>query len=235
MGGMRLLEQRLRWATLNQFGYPPVQGMSADYAGFGIPSTLGLGSVGWISDPVDCRGQPMVDLQFDALAGACPAMLFVPSTTTGLGLLFVANATGTGGNSIQITIATPSTVPGFLRTIVTTSDSIVISPQLGDTNASIAAAVNSDLHASPLVQAYAWGWQGYGDMLVVPQDHPTEAAEIDLVVAASITNLAGGAAAGAQAGTMYVYGSNPQTPKGSLGRLRGVPRWQRPGRSISRS
>jgi hypothetical protein len=193
--------------------------MSAANVGFGLPSALGLGSTGWISDPVDCRGQSMVDLQISALAAACPAMLYVPSTTTGLGLLFVANATGTSGNSIEITFNTPSTVPGFLRTIVTTGSSIVVTPQLGDTNASVAAAINNDPNAGALVQAYPWGWQGYGDMLVVPQDHPTEATELDLVKAFTGTDLAGGAASGAQAGTLYVFGSNSPNTTGYSGSL----------------
>jgi hypothetical protein len=207
---MRLLEQKLRWALLDKFGYPPSSGMSASDTAFG--TTAATETVGWQSDPVDCRGQSFVDLQINALAGAAPAMLYAPSTTTGLGLIFVANAIGTGGNSIQITIATPSTTVGFLRTIVTTSNSIVITPQKGDTNASVAAAVNNDANAGALVQAYPWGWTGYGDMLTVPQDHPIDSAESDLVIALSITNLAGGAASGAQAGTLYVLGSaSPNT------------------------
>ena len=275
---MRFLEAPLVWSKRKSFGYPPaLGGMSASVHAFGLPS-----GNGWQSDPVDARGQISLSLEYNFSADAGTAMLYIPSTTTGLGLLAVATSPDVEGNEVQITVNAPA---GTTRGIVTTTDSVVISPAVGDNNANIAELVNGtqasttlvgaisatastipvastagfsptgtldindttgaveqiayvglgvvgglpaflgctggtagrmfaagasaalDNPASALVQLYPWGWQGYGDMTVVPQDNPTQGAEIDLVAAMSITSLAGGGTA-APAGALSLFGSN---------------------------
>ena len=278
---MRFLDSPLVWSKRNQFGLPPAVGMSASVQSFGLAGSVN----GWLSDPVYARGQIGLSLEYNMVAGASTAMLYIPSATAGLGLLAVATSPGVEGNEVQITVNAPAAAPA-LRKIVTTGDSIVITPAVGDTNANIAELVNGtqastsmvgstsatagslavastagfsptgtlnindntgaveqityvglsiigglpafvgctggtagrtfaagasvtlDNPASALVQLVPWGWQGYGDMTVVPQDNPTQGAEIDLVQAMSITSLAGGAAAGAQTGALTLFGSN---------------------------
>lgn len=210
---MRLIQAPLSLSDLLALGRSnaiantqPVQGLPA------AAVTLNLAS-GWQTDPLDCRGLTSLSLELAILAAASPAVLYVPSATTGLGLLFAANLPGSAGDAIQVTISTPNATAGFIHTVVTTVNSIVINPAVGDTNSSIAALVNSDVHASPLVTAYVFGVQGYGDMTTYPQGDGTRAAQIDLVVAATIANLAGGADTSgpskyAQSGTVTLYGSN---------------------------
>ena len=207
----------LSWATRSSFGTSnalagaqPVSGMSAAVANFGL-------AAGWQSDPIDCRGQVAISLELSALLAASPAMLLVPSATAGLGLLYVADTPGSGGDAIQITHGTPAAAPA-LRSVVTTVNSIVVTPAVGDNNAAIAALVNNDPNAGPLVTAYPWGWTGYGDQNWVPQNAPTEASEIDLVKALAITNLiggtdpVGGAVPPSQSAVVNLFGStNPAT------------------------
>ena len=280
---MRFLEAPLVVSNRRGFGYPETPGFTAA-AGFGT----------WLSDPVDCRGQVSLTLEMASPQIASPAMLLAPSVTAGLGLLFVSQP-GSAQDAIQITISTPAAAP-VQRSIVTTGNSIVITPQVGDINANIAELVNGtqantttvgaisatagtipvastagfsptgtlDINdttgaveqiayaglsvvaglpafigctggsagetfaagvcvslsnpASALVHAYPYGWQGYGDMSVVPQDNPIRGAEIDLVKAMSISNLIGGcdAVGGAvppsQNVTVNIFGStSPNT------------------------
>jgi hypothetical protein len=280
---MRFLEAPLAWSTMSQFG--ATGGFTAAVGNFGIPLP---GTSGWQSDPVDCRGQVSLSLEISALLAPSPAMLLIPSTTAGLGLLFVSKAANSAADAIQITISTPAAAPA-IRSITTTGNSIVIAPAVGDINATIASLVNggpaptnmampqvataSTLNvistagfpasgtlvivdntgatesivyvgisatsfngcsggtsgntfaagatvalynaAAQLVQAYPFGWQGYGDMTVVPQSDPTEGAQVDLVAAKSITNLIGGCDnAGellvpcSQSGVVTLYGSS---------------------------
>lgn len=199
----RYLDTTLRFAGgLTGFGLPAATGMSCAAAAFGLP----VGN-GWQSDPVDVRGQVSLELDAVALPGASQAMLFVGSTATGLGLLFVANAAGTGGNAITIAITAPSSMGYSAPSVV--SNAITLNPGTGMSNAALAYRTNSDANAGALVQAYPWGIRFYGDTSVVPQDRPIDMAELDVVASGglSTTNLAGGAGAPAQSGVLSLIGS----------------------------
>lgn len=182
------------------FGNNPFNpGMSAAVQAFGV-----TGQNGWQSDPVDVRGQISLTLEMQSLIGPSPAMLYVPSTTSGLGLLFVANAPGIAGNNLSITINAPA--GSYLPATISTN-AITLNPALGMSNAALAYQTNNDPVAGPLVQAYPWGIQFYGDVTTVPQQRGLTAAEYDLVVALAQTPLAGGAAVGVPSGNITLLGS----------------------------
>ena len=151
-----------------------------------------------------------VELAITAPNVLCPGMLIAPSTTSGFGLLFVANAPVSGnsyGNAISVTIDSPS---GSTTSITASGNAITIAPANGLTVGTLAQLVNANTHSAPLVTAYPWGWQANGIVDVSWQPNPLELVWADAVAALSQTSLAGGCAAGsaAQAGTISIYGSS---------------------------
>ena len=81
----------LFWGAQDYFGgnngNAPLHGLSTSFA--------------WTSDVVDMQSALGATLNLQLPSGATQAQLIVPSTTSGLGLLFTWNASGTGGNSGQ--------------------------------------------------------------------------------------------------------------------------------------
>lgn len=187
----------LMWAQRSQWGggnVAPILGMSSTF--------------NWVSDPWDSDDALRAELHVFGQAASVPAtaQVVIPSTTSPCGALFVATASGTGGNSTTVAISAPA---GTTTVVTVSTAAITIAPKLGETNQGIVNAVNNTVASAALVTAYIWGYVFNGaDAFQSTNVAPIITATGDLVVTTSATNLVGGATASNQTGTMYVYGTD---------------------------
>lgn len=166
------------------------------YLGNGPPYTrpvTGLPSAfNWNSNPFDISEQDDISLTASALSETPTAMLVVSSATAGIGLLYVAQTAGVGGNSISVTHNAPT--GSQPSTFAVVSSAITVSPATGASNEQVAMLAQQNAAVWALVKPFTYGWGPQGPVGFSFQAEFLEAARNDLLVAATVQNLVGGAA-----------------------------------------
>jgi hypothetical protein len=160
----------------------------------GLPSAFA-----WTSTPFVFDEQEALSLTGSALSETPVASLVTPSATSGMGVLWVAQVAGAAGNNITVTINAPS---GSTTSFGVVANAITVSPATGLTNAQLAMLAQQNASVWALVKPFVYGWGPTGPVGYSFQSEFLEASRNDLVAAATIANLVGGAASAAVNGTL---------------------------------
>jgi hypothetical protein len=175
----------------------------------GMPS-----NIAWESSPFDMGEMDDISCTISALTETPVASLYIPSATgvaaggfvgSQMGLLWVAQTPGAGGNSISVTQNAPS---GSSTTFSVTTDAITISPALGLTNGQLCFLAQQKATVWALVKPFIMGWQPTGPVGNTFMAELLEGTRNDLVLAQTVLSLAGGAATAAVNGTLTLQGSD---------------------------
>lgn len=170
------------------------------YLGDGPPFVKAQGlptAFDWVSTPFDIGEMDSLSLTAQALAETPNGMLVVPSTTSGMGTMWVAQTAGS--TTVSVTVNAPS---GSTTSFSVLSSAITVSPAIGLTNAQLAMLAQQNASVWALAKPYVYGWGPVGPVGYSFQNEFLEASRNDLVTSFSQTTLFNGAATPAVSGTL---------------------------------
>lgn len=172
------------------------------YLGDGPPFVKAQGlptAFDWVSTPFDIGELDSLSITAQALAETPVGMLVVPSTTSGMGTLWVAQTPGS--SSVTVTVNAPS---GSTTSFSVSGNDITVSPATGLTNGQLVFLAQQKSTVWALAKPYVYGWGPTGPVGYSFQAEFLEASRNDLVASMSKTSLLNGAASANVSGTLSV-------------------------------